>query len=110
MNDKIMYFCNMLKNRFFILSVMLVLAAFVSCSSHNKILKSTDNEYKYNAAMTYFEQKDYNRALQLFDILQSAYRGKPEAEEVQFVVEVALSDGRVLSCESPVITLLPEAL
>lgn len=79
-----MYFCNMLKNRFFILSVMLVLAAFVSCSSHNKILKSTDNEYKYNAAMTYFEQKDYNRALQLFDILQSAYRGKPEAEEIAY--------------------------
>lgn len=38
------------------------------------------------------------------------FKGKPEAEEVQFVVEVALSDGRVLSCESPVITLLPEAL
>ena len=63
---------------------MLVLAAFVSCSSHNKILKSTDNEYKYKAAMAYFEQKDYNRALQLFDILQSAYRGKPEAEEIAY--------------------------
>lgn len=63
---------------------MLVIAAFMSCSSHNKILKSTDNEYKYNVAMTYYEQNDYNRALQLFDILQSAYRGKPQAEEIAY--------------------------
>lgn len=38
------------------------------------------------------------------------YKGKPEAEEVQFKVEVVLSDGRRLSCESPVFTLLPELL
>ncbi len=74
----------MLRNRFFILVGIICLIAFVSCSKHTKILKSTDNEYKYNAAMYYYGQKDYNRALQLFDILQAPYRGKPQGEEIAY--------------------------
>lgn len=79
-----MYFCNMLRNKFFILISVVCLMAFASCSNHNKILRSADNEYKYNAAMYYYGQKDYNRALQLFDVLQSAYRGKPQGEEMAY--------------------------
>lgn len=84
MNDKIMYFCNMLKNKFFILLGIVNLMALVSCNNYNKILKSTDNEYKYNAAMSFYESKDYNRALQLFDVLQSVYRGKPQGEDIAY--------------------------
>lgn len=79
-----MYFCTMLKNRYLILLGVICLMAFVSCSNHTQILKSTDNEFKYKAAMAYYEQKDYNRALQLFDVLQAAYRGKPQAEEIAY--------------------------
>ena len=79
-----MYFCSMLRNRYFILIGIVCLMAFVSCSKHNQILKSADNEYKYSVAMNYYEHKDYNRALQLFDALQSAYRGKPQGEEVAY--------------------------
>ena len=75
-----MYFCTMLKNKFLILLGIVGMMVFVSCSKHTQILKSTDNEYKYNAAMYYYGQNDYNRALQLFDVLQSAYRGKPQGE------------------------------
>ena len=79
-----MYFCTMLKNKFLILVGIVCLLVFVSCSKHTQILKSTDNEYKYNAAMYYYGQKDYNRALQLFDVLQAVYRGKPQGEEIAF--------------------------
>ncbi len=79
-----MYFCSMLKNRCFILICVICLMSFASCSKHNQVLKSTDNEYKYNTAMYYYGQKDYNRALQLFDVLQSAYRGKPQGEEIAY--------------------------
>lgn len=74
----------MRKNLFFILIGLFFVVMNMSCSSHNKILKSTDNEYKYNEAMKYYNKKDYNRALQLFDILQSAYRGKPEGDEIAY--------------------------
>ena len=79
-----MYFCNMLRNKFFILLGVMCLMLFVSCNKHTQILKSTDNEYKFKAAVSYYEHKDYNRALQLFDVLQSAYRGKPQGEEIAF--------------------------
>lgn len=79
-----MYFCNMLKNKCFILLGIFCLMAFVSCNKHTQILKSTDNEYKYKVAMSYYENKDYNRALQLFDILQQVYRGKPQGEEIAY--------------------------
>ncbi len=64
--------------------IAVCLMALASCNSHSKLLKSTDNELKYQAAMDYFEKKDYNRALQLFDVLQSAFRGKPEGEEIAY--------------------------
>lgn len=79
-----MYFCTMRKNRFLILVGFVILVASMSCNSHNKLLKSTDNELKYNTAISLFEKKDYNRALQLFDVLQSAYRGKPEGEKIAY--------------------------
>lgn len=74
----------MRKSNFFILTGIAFLLAVTSCSNYNKLLKSTDNEYKYNAAMMYYKQKDYNRALQLFDMLQSAYRGKPQGEDIAY--------------------------
>ena len=95
LNDKKMYFCSMLKNKFLILVGVICLMAFVSCSKHSQILKSTDNEYKYNSAMYYYGQKDYNRALQLFDVLQSAYRGKPQGEEIALHCGVLLQYERL---------------
>lgn len=74
----------MRKNGFLILTGLVVLVTFVSCNSYNKLLKSTDNELKYNTAMSLYEKRDYNRALQLFDVLQAAYRGKPEGEQIAY--------------------------
>ena len=35
---------------------------FSSCGEYNKLLKSTDYEYKYEAAKTYFAKGQYSRA------------------------------------------------
>lgn len=74
----------MRKNWFFISIVMLFVVTFMSCNSYNKLLKSTDNELKYQTAISLYEKEDYNRALQMFDVLQSAYRGKPQAEDIAY--------------------------
>lgn len=74
----------MLKNRFF-LSVILCLLVFTSCSKYRKLLKGTDNEAKYQAAMEYYEKKNYDRALQLFDVMQAYYRTKPEGETIAYL-------------------------
>ena len=74
----------MFRNKKIIL-IALCLPMMFSCGKHAKLLKSTNNELKYQAAMSYYEKKDYNRALELFDMLQSAYRGKPQGEEIAFL-------------------------
>ena len=55
-----------------------------SCNEFNRILKSTDNEMKYEVAMDYYDRQDYNHALQLFDLLQSAFRSTPKGEFVAY--------------------------
>lgn len=75
----------MLKNRFF-LSVILCLLVFTSCSKYSKLLKGTDNEAKYKAALEYYEKKNYDRALQLFEVMQAYYRTKPEGETISYLM------------------------
>lgn len=74
----------MLKNRLFLLVVMCLLGC-VSCSKYSKLLKGTDNDAKYKAALDYYEKKNYDRALQLFDVMQAYYRSKPEGETISYL-------------------------
>lgn len=55
-----------------------------SCNEFSRIIKSTDNELKYEVAMDYYDRKDYNHALQLFDLLQMAFRSTPKGELVSY--------------------------
>jgi len=64
--------------------VCLCLIALCSCNEFNRIIKSTDNDVKYEVAMDYYDRKDYYKALQLFDLLQTAYRGTPRGEYVAY--------------------------
>lgn len=73
----------MLKKKYLLLTIICLLV-LVSCNNYGKLLKSTDNEAKYKAAMSFFEKRDYNRALQLYDMLQSVYNGKPQGEEIAY--------------------------
>jgi outer membrane protein assembly factor BamD len=64
--------------------LLLVVLVMVSCGKHQKLIKSTDNEAKYAAAIDYFEKKDYYRALQLFQQLINFYQGTEKAEKMQY--------------------------
>ncbi|MCR5013417.1 MAG: outer membrane protein assembly factor BamD [Bacteroidales bacterium] len=67
-----------------IIGILFCSICCVSCNEFDRVVKSTDNEMKYEVAMDYFDRKDYNRALQLFDLLQNAYRGTPKGEYVAY--------------------------
>ncbi len=73
----------MFQSRYYFILIIgfLVLA---SCSKHQKILKSNDNEVKYEAAVDYYENGDYYRALQLFESLMGVYRGSSKAEQMYY--------------------------
>ena len=60
------------------------LVALSSCNDFNRMVKSTDNEMKYEVAMDYYERGDYNHALQLFDLLQASFRNTPKGENITY--------------------------
>ena len=64
--------------------VFVGVALLASCSKYQKILKSTNAEAKFAAAVAYFDKKDYFRALPLFEELISVYRGQGRAEKVYY--------------------------
>ena len=72
-----------MKNRRLILA-LLALVTLASCNDFNRLVKSTDNEMKYEVAVDYYDRGDFNHALQLFDLLQSAYRNTPRGEDITF--------------------------
>ena len=72
-----------MKNRLLIL-VSFALVALTSCNDFNRLIKSTDNEMKYEVAVDYYDRGDYNHALQLFDLLQASFRNTPKGESITF--------------------------
>ncbi|UYZ57406.1 outer membrane protein assembly factor BamD [Hymenobacter latericus] len=56
-----------------------------ACSSYQKLLKSTDVNKKYTAAIDYYEKKqDYYKAGALLEPLIPLLKGRPEAEKAEF--------------------------
>ena len=68
--------------------LMTLLAALLlsSCGEYNKLLKSTDYEYKYEAAKNYFAKGQYNRAATLLNELIAILKGTDKAEESLYML------------------------
>jgi outer membrane protein assembly factor BamD len=68
------------------LAVSAVVLLFLSgCSSKfRKIQRNEDWRVKFEAALTYYEKKDFYRAALLFEDIRPIVRGLPEGEEVEF--------------------------
>jgi outer membrane protein assembly factor BamD len=73
----------MFKKAWWIALFLTVLAA-ASCGDYQKLLKSSDNELKYEKAVAYYQKGDYYRAEQLFDQLIPVYRGTDKAEMLYY--------------------------
>ena len=50
-----------------IIITLLAAATLTSCGEYNKLLKSTNYEYKYEAAKNYFAKGQYNRSATLLN-------------------------------------------
>lgn len=60
----------------------LIMLLLGSCGKYQKVLKSSDFDYKYKMAVKYYEKKDYIRALPLFEELMTVFRGTSRSEDV----------------------------
>lgn len=68
---------------------LLAAAVFSSCGEYNKLLKSTDYEYKYEAAKNYFAKGQYGRAATLLNELITILKGTDKAEESLYMLAMS---------------------
>ena len=63
-----------------------VLSLFLlqSCGEYQKVVKSDNYEYKFKMAVSYYEAKQYNRAMPLFNELSTVMRGSSKMEEIAY--------------------------
>ncbi len=72
-------------NRSFTFIVLLFTAwVFTACDPYNKVLKSTDLNFKYEMAQKYYYQGAYYKAQPLLEELLTAYRGSEKAEDIYY--------------------------
>lgn len=79
--EEMTIFATLMKN--FILFI-LVVAVTASCSDYNKLLKSTDVEKKYTAAVEYYKNGECYKSLPLLEELIGLTRGTQRAEDVYY--------------------------
>lgn len=57
---------------------------FVGCSEYNRVLKSTDIDYKFNKAVEYYNNKECHKSLPILEELIGLTRGSSRAEDVYY--------------------------
>jgi len=67
----------------------ILLFALVGCSEYQKVLKSTNLEYKYQKTVEYYEADEYYKALPLMEDLIPALRGSDKGESLYYMYAYA---------------------
>ena len=64
------------------LLILLIMMLFTGCGEYQKLLKSRDPEEKYQAALRYFNEKEYVKAQTLLDDVTAYYKGTERSQDV----------------------------
>lgn len=72
-----------------IIITLLAAATLTSCGQYNKLLKSTDYEYKYEAAKNYFAKGQYSKSATLLNELITILKGTDKAEESLYMLAMS---------------------
>ncbi len=64
--------------------LLFVLAVLAGCSEYNKVLKSTDIDYKYTKAVEYYNNGECHKSLPILEELIGLTRGSSRSEDVYF--------------------------
>lgn len=62
------------------------LLLMISCVDYNRVVKTQDYEYKYEAAKQYFAEGQYNRSATLLADVQSVLKGTEQGEEALYMM------------------------
>ena len=71
-----------MKKNGIIIAICAICLTLASCNKFEKLLNSNDYNAKYEAAMRYYNDNSFSKAIQLFENLTLHYRGKENAEDI----------------------------
>lgn len=77
-----------------IITILCATALLTSCGEYNKVLKSTDYNYKFEYAKRAFEQKKYTQAYTLLEDVHTVFRGTPKAEEALYLLALSYYENK----------------
>lgn len=78
-----MYLCKMFRNvKNIFLAGLLIFS--ISCNDFQKVVKSTDYEFKLKKAKEYYDNKEYGRSSQLYQEMVNIYRGTNRADQIYY--------------------------
>jgi len=89
----------MLRKAYFILLITGYLVVTTGCNNYSKILKSPDNTLKYQTGVDLYENGNFKKALQFFDMLRTFYQGTKKGEKLTYYTanpDKGLSVGQLL--------------
>ena len=66
------------------LFILLSFFLLFSCSEYQKVLKSSDVDFKHTQALQYYNNEDYARALQLFEPLLTSFNDRAKSEDIYY--------------------------
>ena len=66
------------------LNFFIIVSIFYSCSKYQKVLRSTDYDYKFEKAVSYYNDGDFNRAMPIFNELSTVLKGTSKIHEVSY--------------------------
>lgn len=72
-----------------ILLTILAAAAMTSCGEYQKVLKSTDPDYRLDYARRAFEDKKYTQAATALENVAIAFRNSEKAEDAQYLLALS---------------------
>lgn len=81
------YFVNVMKKN--ILIYVFAACVLTSCGEYNRLLKSTDYEYKYEAAKAFYAKGQYTRAITMLNELITILKGTDKAEESLYMLAMS---------------------
>ena len=84
------YFCAMFMKTKIFLTGLVTVIILSACGEYNKILKSTDYEYRYKKAIEYYEAGEYVKAGTLFQELVNIYRGTSRADQIYYYYAISM--------------------
>jgi outer membrane protein assembly factor BamD len=72
-----------------IISLIVLVAFFSSCSEYQRALKSEDIAVKYASSEKLYDKGKYEKAIRLFEQIAPSYKGKPQAEKLFYMYSQA---------------------